>query len=82
MMAIQIRSDPNSTIGTPKELFILKGPFSVAGNLTTTYDIARDGRFLKLLRIENSDYSLVCVKYRFYELEQLTSSGCFNPSAQ
>jgi len=71
MMAVKIKADPNTPVGTPEQLFTLEGPYLTAGNLWRTYDISRDGRFLMHRRIEDAEAQLICVQNWFEELKKL-----------
>jgi len=71
MMAVQIGSEPDSSLGTPEQLFVFDGRYSTAGNLGRTYDISKSGRFLMLKRSEDIELQLICVQNWFEELKRM-----------
>jgi hypothetical protein len=69
MMAVTVPSEPNSSVGTPIQLFTLSDVIVPGSRLGRNYDVSDDGRFLM---VKMSDYpgdQLIVVQNWFDELK-------------
>ena len=74
MMAVEIRTQPTFSAGTPRKLY-QQGAFTSTGTRASSFDVASDGRFLRVQRtnIEPTASQMNIVVNWLEELKKLAS---------
>jgi len=64
-MVVQVTSEPDFRIGAPEKLF--EGSYTAGGNLTRSYDVSDDERFLMIKKSDVRNIVLtIILKYLRY----------------